>query len=249
MLAVIDSQGYDMGPKKDNRPVTALLFIVFIFITTFFVLNLFVSVIVDKFNEEIRRKEGSDSFTDEQKEWVKMQRIMVTAKVKAVPVVPIDKKRKLCFTIVQSNIFEYFIISVISLNTLFLCMDYWNAPELYSIALEIANLVCVAIFAIEAILKIVAFGPRMYFHRNWNIFDFIIVILSLATIDPGVTTVNFTALRILRIARLLRIVKAFKGLRNLLKALYLSIANIANVAMLLFLIYFIFSVAGMDIFG
>jgi hypothetical protein len=35
-------------------------------------MNLFVSVIVDKFNEEIKRRQGSDSFSEEQKEWVKM---------------------------------------------------------------------------------------------------------------------------------------------------------------------------------
>ena len=43
----------------------SLLFIVFIFITTFFIMNLFISVIVDKFNEEIKKKDGSHKFTDE----------------------------------------------------------------------------------------------------------------------------------------------------------------------------------------
>lgn len=35
-------------------------------------MNLFISVIVDRFNEEIKKKDGSHKFTDEQKEWVKM---------------------------------------------------------------------------------------------------------------------------------------------------------------------------------
>ena len=64
--------GDDLGPKQDNRAQMAVVFIIFIFITTFFVINLFISVIVDKFNEEIRKKDGSHSFTEEQKEWVKM---------------------------------------------------------------------------------------------------------------------------------------------------------------------------------
>lgn len=54
-----------MGPKKDNRLYASILFIVFIFIQTFFVMNLFVSVIVDKFNEEIKRRQGSNTFTEE----------------------------------------------------------------------------------------------------------------------------------------------------------------------------------------
>jgi len=35
-------------------------------------MNLFVSVIVDKFNEEIKRRQGANNFTEEQKELVKM---------------------------------------------------------------------------------------------------------------------------------------------------------------------------------
>ena len=96
----IDSVKEDQGPKINNRPVVALLFIAFIFITNFFVMNLFVSVIVDKFNEEIKKKDGSHKFTDEQKEWVKMQRIMVTVNVRVIPVPPENSFRKICFRIV-----------------------------------------------------------------------------------------------------------------------------------------------------
>jgi hypothetical protein len=58
MYAAVDSVGTYRGPKKNNRPLSAVVFIIFIFITTFFVMNLFISVIVDKFNEEIRKREG-----------------------------------------------------------------------------------------------------------------------------------------------------------------------------------------------
>ena len=58
MWAAIDSRGYGLGPKKNARVYNAAIFVIFIFITTFFVMNLFISVIVDRFNEEIRKKEG-----------------------------------------------------------------------------------------------------------------------------------------------------------------------------------------------
>lgn len=52
MFAAIDSQSEpDLAPVKDSQPVIALLFISFIFVTTFFVMNLFISVIVGQFNE------------------------------------------------------------------------------------------------------------------------------------------------------------------------------------------------------
>lgn len=77
MYAAVDSVGQDKGPKENNRPIVSLVFIVFIFITTFFVMNLFISVIVDKFNEEIRKREGQKDLSDKEKEWIKIQRIMV----------------------------------------------------------------------------------------------------------------------------------------------------------------------------
>ena len=61
-----------MVPKPFNKGEVALLYILYIFVTTFFIMNLFISVIVDKFNDEIKKRQGSDNFTDEQKEWVKI---------------------------------------------------------------------------------------------------------------------------------------------------------------------------------
>jgi hypothetical protein len=57
MFAAIDATGIDASPKKNaNFTLVAIVFILYIFVTTFFIMNLFISVIVDKFNEEIRRK-------------------------------------------------------------------------------------------------------------------------------------------------------------------------------------------------
>lgn len=65
MRAAIDTSGYDMGPITNNRPAIALIYISFLSITSFFVMNLFDSVIVDKFNEEIKKREGLFTFTAE----------------------------------------------------------------------------------------------------------------------------------------------------------------------------------------
>ena len=52
MFAAIDSQDeQDLAPMKNSSKAIALLFIIFIFVTTFFVMNLFVSVIVGQFND------------------------------------------------------------------------------------------------------------------------------------------------------------------------------------------------------
>ena len=50
------------------------------------------------------------------------------------------------------------------------------------------------IFALEAFLKVIALSPSRYFKDKWNIFDFIIVVLSLAELGfsdlPGLSVLR-----------------------------------------------------------
>lgn len=253
MYAAIDSVELDHVPIKENKPVIALVFIIYIFFTTFFIMNLFISVIVDKFNEEIKKRQGSDNFTDEQKEWVKIQRLLVHTNPKIIPVEPINCFRLQCFKIVQSQAFEYIVMTAIVINTFFLCIDYYHKPPELAKVITQSNYTFVAFFFIELVLKITAYGFQYYWYVNWNKFDFIIVILSLVALDETLLkeklNFNVTALRIIRVSRLLRMVKTSEGLRTLLKTLFMSLGNIINTALLLLLIFFTFSVAGMSLFG
>lgn len=252
MYAAIDSVGIDQVPIVDNSQWVSILFIVFIFFTTFFIMNLFISVIVDKFNEEIKKRQGSDNFTDEQKEWVKIQRLLVHTNPKIIPVEPINCFRLQCFKIVQSQAFEYVVMTAIVINTFFLCIDYYGKSDELAQILDRSNLSFVIFFTIEMTLKITAYGFKYYWYVNWNKFDFIIVIMSLVSLNENLLeTLNFnpTALRIIRVSRLLRMVKTSEGLRTLLKTLFMSLGNILNTAALLMLIFFTFSVAGMSLFG
>lgn len=90
MYDAIDAKGYDMVPEENYNFLMSMVFVIFIFVTTFFIMNLFISVIVDKFNEEVKKRQGSDNFTDEQKEWVKIQRLLVHTNPKIIPVEPIN---------------------------------------------------------------------------------------------------------------------------------------------------------------
>jgi preprotein translocase subunit SecG len=112
------------GPVFNNKPAMALLYIMFIFITCFFVMNLFISVIVSKFNEEKAKSEGTAGLSEEQKEWVKIQRFLVECEPLTIPVEPTNSFRKFFFKVAISNPFELSVSVVIVLNTILLCMDY-----------------------------------------------------------------------------------------------------------------------------
>lgn len=178
-----------------------------------------------------------------------MQKIMLHAKLKIIPVLPKNVVRRFFFRIVTSSIFENFIMFIIFMNTLSICLDYYDSPDLYNRVLDLANYVFVGVFGGEAMCKLIGFGPKFYFLDPWNDFDFIIVVLSFITIDPSIFSFKVTALRIIRVARLLKMIKVSKGLRGLLKTMVLAVGNVKNVAILLCLVYTTFTIAGMELFG
>lgn len=112
----------------------------------------------------------------------------------------------------KSDAFEWFITLIIVLNTIIMCMEYYGASDEYNNILNKANLVFVAIFTLEAVLKLIGLGVRYYFYIDWNKFDFAIVIVSLVSETPFLGEINLTAFRIIRVARLLRMIKASKQL-------------------------------------
>lgn len=62
-----------------------------------------------------------------------------------------------------------------------------------------------ATFGIEAGLKLIAMSPKFYFQEGWNIFDFIIVALSL--LELGLEGVQ--GLSVLRSFRLVSVHKSY----------------------------------------
>lgn len=65
---------------------------------------------------------------------------------------------------VTSQPFEYGIFILIMLNTVSLAMKFEGEPELYTHALDILNLIFTAVFALEFILKIMAFRFKVRTH-------------------------------------------------------------------------------------
>lgn len=74
---------------------------------------------------------------------------------------------------------ELFITLCIVVNTLFMALDHHDMDPDMERALKSGNYFFTATFAIEATMKLIAMSPKYYFQEGWNIFDFIIVALSL----------------------------------------------------------------------
>uniref|UniRef100_A0A8D2M8S0 Sodium channel protein n=1 Tax=Zonotrichia albicollis TaxID=44394 RepID=A0A8D2M8S0_ZONAL len=117
------------------------------------------------------------------------------------------------------------------------------------------NFVFVIFFTCECVLKMFALR-HYYFTIGWNIFDFVVVILSIVGMFLAeiiekyfVSPTLFRVIRLARIGRILRLIKGAKGIRTLLFALMMSLPALFNIGLLLFLVMFIFSIFGMSNFA
>jgi len=75
MYRAVDVDTPDTAPIRDNHPEYALYFIVFISLTNFFIMNLFVGVVVDHFNSAKNKLEGG-LLTPQQRQWVNLKKLM-----------------------------------------------------------------------------------------------------------------------------------------------------------------------------
>ncbi|XP_047215844.1 voltage-dependent T-type calcium channel subunit alpha-1I-like [Girardinichthys multiradiatus] len=158
-----------------------------------------------------------------------------------------DMRRKL-WGIVESKYFSRGIMIAILINTISMGIEHHNQPEELTNVLEICNIVFTSMFTLEMILKLSAFGFFEYLRNPYNIFDGIIVIISVCEII-GQADGGLSVLRTFRLLRVIKLVRFMPALRRQLVVLMKTMDNVATFCMLLMLFIFIFSILGMHIFG
>eukprot|EP00004_Rigifila_ramosa_P019174 TRINITY_DN4846_c0_g1_i3.p1 TRINITY_DN4846_c0_g1~~TRINITY_DN4846_c0_g1_i3.p1 ORF type:complete len:1566 (-),score=403.70 TRINITY_DN4846_c0_g1_i3:850-5007(-) len=249
MHSTVDISAPGLRPKKDNRPENAVFFVAFIIICSFFVLNLFVGVVVDSFNQIKSEMNRSAFLTQEQQDWVRAQKLLINFRPVRAYVPPSQNFIVMfCFKIVTHSRFTLFVMLAIMLNVLLLAAQHYPASQKFENFSDIANLFFNLFFALEMILKLIGLGVKTYFQENWNRFDFLVVTLSMIGQFSGQASwINL--LRAVRIGRLLKLMHFMKGMWSLFKTILVSLPSLMNVGSLLLLLFFIYAVLGVSLFG
>ncbi len=113
----------------------------------------------------------------------------------------------------------------------------------YGWLLEPLDHTLLGIFVVEVLIRLAVTG-RGFFRDPWNVFDFIVITLSLMP-----QTGPLSVLRALRILRVLRLVSAVPTLRRVVGGLIQSMPGIGAIAFLLSLVYYCFAVMATNLFG
>ncbi|XP_039304554.1 sodium channel protein para isoform X19 [Solenopsis invicta] len=143
---------------------------------------------------------------------------------------------------------ELFITLCIVVNTLFMALDHHDMDKDMERVLKSGNYFFTATFGIEATMKLMAMSPKYYFQEGWNIFDFIIVALSL--LELGLEGVQgLSVLRSFRLLRVFKLAKSWPTLNLLISIMGRTVGALGNLTFVLCIIIFIFAVMGMQLFG
>ncbi|XP_070266300.1 sodium channel protein type 8 subunit alpha isoform X3 [Myotis yumanensis] len=256
MYAAVDSRKPEEQPKYEDNIYMYIYFVIFIIFGSFFTLNLFIGVIIDNFNQQKKKFGGQDIFmTEEQKKYYNAMKKLGSKKPQKPIPRPLNKIQGIVFDFVTQQAFDIVIMMLICLNMVTMMVETDTQSKQMENILYWINLVFVIFFTCECVLKMFALR-HYYFTIGWNIFDFVVVILSIVGMFLAdiiekyfVSPTLFRVIRLARIGRILRLIKGAKGIRTLLFALMMSLPALFNIGLLLFLVMFIFSIFGMSNFA
>nr|XP_046216757.1 sodium channel, voltage-gated, type I-like, alpha isoform X1 [Oncorhynchus gorbuscha] len=156
--------------------------------------------------------------------------------------------KKIVKMIVMDPFVDLAITICIVMNTVFMAMEHYQMSGEFNTMLYVGNLVFTGIFTAEMCFKIIALDPYIYFQEGWNIFDGIIVSLSL--MELGLANVSgMSVLRSFRLLRVFKLAKSWPTLNKLIKIIGNSVGALGNLTLVLAIIVFIFAVVGMQLFG
>uniref|UniRef100_A0A7N8XQE1 Voltage-dependent N-type calcium channel subunit alpha n=1 Tax=Mastacembelus armatus TaxID=205130 RepID=A0A7N8XQE1_9TELE len=246
----VDATYEDQGPSPGFRMETSIFYVVYFVVFPFFFVNIFVALIIITFQEQ-----GDKAMSECSLE--KNERACIDFAINAKPLTRYMPQNKQSFQykmwkFVVSPPFEYAIMTLIALNTVVLMMKFYGAPDLYESMLKYLNIVFTALFTLECILKIIAFGPLNYLKAAWNVFDFVTVLGSITDIlvtEIKDKMINLSFLRLFRAARLIKLLRQGYTIRILLWTFVQSFKALPYVCLLIAMLFFIYAIIGMQVFG
>jgi len=149
-------------------------------------------------------------------------------------------------TLRSNKAFEMVVIAIIIFSAMLIGANTYDIDPTWMSVLKVLDIGVTVFFLIEILIRMAAEKRFLDFFKDaWNVFDFLIVTISLIPIDESEMVL---LARLLRIFRVLRLISMIPELRVLMNALAKSIPRISYVVLLMFIIFYIFGAVGSFLF-
>lgn len=147
----------------------------------------------------------------------------------------------------DNKIFEWSVVTVIILSALLIGAKTYHLPKPFVIFLNYADIAVTLFFLLEITIRFVASDDKKnFFKSGWNIFDALIVVVSLIPIEDSEMALIG---RLVRVFRVLRMVSIVPELRILINSLIKAMPQLSYVMLLMFIIFYIYGAVGSFFFN
>ncbi|RQD66724.1 MAG: ion transporter [Desulfonatronovibrio sp. MSAO_Bac4] len=147
-------------------------------------------------------------------------------------------------SMVGSKRFQNLVMTVIIINGVVLGLETSAAAmAMAGPALLTIDKLCLIFFVTEILLKIYAMRGR-FFQDGWNIFDFLVVGISLIPQQAGLSV-----LRSLRVLRVMRMISILPSMRKVVAAMLHALPGVGSVAGIVAIIFYVGAVISTKLFG
>ena len=154
----------------------------------------------------------------------------------------------LFFSNIKDNrLFQFSVVTIIILNAILIGATTYKLDPLFLEIIHFLDYVITIFFVIEILIRFIGEPIKSNFFKDgWNIFDTIIVTISLIPIPNNS---SFLVLRLLRVFRVLRLISVIPELKQIIEAILQSIKRVFFVSLLLFIILYIYATMGAILFS
>ena len=142
----------------------------------------------------------------------------------------------------DNKFFEIAVISVIILSALEIGLKTYNLPDFIVSLTGYLDIFITIFFLLELSIRfLVDENKKTFFKDGWNIFDTLVVVISLIPIQDSEMAL---LARLVRIFRVLRMVSVVPELRVLINSLLKALPQLGYVMLLMFIIFYIYAAIG-----
>ncbi|WP_299879663.1 ion transporter [uncultured Cocleimonas sp.] len=146
----------------------------------------------------------------------------------------------------NNRIFQFFIIAVIVVSALMIGAKTYDIDPQYITLLGYLDTAITLLFLFEIVVRFIAEGHSLaFFKKGWNVFDTLIVGISLIPIEDSEMVL---LARLVRIFRVLRLISIIPELRILISALLKALPPMGYVLLLMFIMFYIYAAVGSFLF-
>ena len=154
---------------------------------------------------------------------------------------------KIFYQLKESRFFQLLVITIIIFNAFTIGVNTYELSDVTNQIISLLDYSITIFFVVEITIRFIGEPKKSKFFKNgWNIFDTIIVCISLIPIPNNS---SFLLLRLLRVFRVLRIISVIPELKMIIEALLQSIKRVFYVSLLLFIILYIYATMGSILFS